>query len=335
MPDRKIFDRSTIIKILIGTAVGIGAVYLSFRGVSVDQLMSVIREADPWLVILGVGIVLLNVALLALRWWVMLLRPWSGESFLTLLAAVYLGQMINILLPARLGELARTVYAAEGLPASKSTLLGSLVLEKMIDVITFGLALLLLITAVTLPAWVADPGRSFLLLALIALGAVILLTLWGRPLLAWLTPLLQRLPGNWGERLAGILERGLEGFDSLRRWPRQLALWGLAVVSLLLSTLTNFAVLNALQISVPFSAALFVLLVLQVGSAPPSAPGKLGVYHYLAVLALAAFAVPKDLALAYEVLLYAVALVTKVIIGVGVLIFSKWKLPNMKLMNED
>jgi len=334
MPESKIFDRRTILKIILGTLLGILAVYFAFQGVSVSQLGEVISQANPWLVVLGLGIVLLNVATLALRWWVMLLRDWKTEEYFSLLGGVYLGQMFNILLPARLGELARIYFVSERVNTTKSGLLGSLVLEKVIDMITFGVALLLLITAVSLPAWVSEPGKTLIALSLISLIAVFVLVLWGRRLLVWITPLLKRLPSSWGERIAGVLERALTGFDSMRHWKRQLPIWALSIFSLILSTLTNYVILRAVQIQAPFTAALFVLIVLQVGSAPPSAPGKLGVFHYLAVLALSAFSVEKDLALAYSVLLYVVALLPKVVIGVGVMIFSRWRLPDIRLKIE-
>ncbi len=334
MSDSKIFDRKTILKIILGTLVGGLAVYFAFRGVALEELGRVLREADPWLVILGVGIVLLNVASVSLRWWVMLLLPWGSSTYRSLLGGVYLGQMFNILLPARLGELARILFASERTGTTKSRLLGSLMLEKGVDLITFGLALLLLIAAVSLPAWVADSGDLTLILTGVALLAVVLLVLWGRPALRWITPLLRKLPQGWGERLAGILERTLSGFDAMRSWRRQLGIWGLAVFSLGLSALTNYVILQAVGIPVPFTAALFVLIVLQVGSAPPSAPGKLGVFHYLTVLALSAFQVEKDLALAYAVLLYMVALMPKVILGVGVVVFSKWRLPDFRIRWE-
>ncbi len=335
MLENQIFDRKTIIKIILGTFLGGLAVYLAFRGVSFSQLGEVIARANPWLVILGLGIVLLNVSALALRWWLMLLREWQTDEYISLLGGVYLGQMFNILLPARLGELARIYFVSERMETAKSGLLGSLVLEKVIDVITFGLALLLLITAISLPAWVSEPGQTLIALSLISLIAVIALVLWGRRLLIWVTPLLKRLPSSWGERVSGILERALTGFDSMRDWKRQLPIWLLSIFSLILSALTNYAILRAVQIQAPFTAALFVLIVLQVGSAPPSAPGKLGVFHYLAVLALSAFSVEKDLALAYSVLLYVVALLPKVIIGVGVAVFSKWRLPDIRLKIEN
>ena len=335
MPDNSLFDRNTILKILLGSILGVLAVWLAFRGVEVEQLLQVLRRANPWLVILGLGIVFLNVAVFSLRWWVTLIRDWQSKEYLTLLGGVYLGQMFNIVLPARLGELARIYFVSERLEITKSRLLGSLVLEKAVDIITFGLAVFTLITAMSLPAWVNDPGRSLLWLAAAAALGIIILALWGRRFLHWITPILRKLPGRWGERLAGILERALTGFDSLRSWKRQALIWWLSILSVVLSTLTNFTVLKALQIQAPFTAALFVLIVLQVGSAPPSAPGKLGVFHYLAVLVLSAFGVGKGTALAYGVLLYLVALVPKVIIGVGVMVFSRWGIADLKLNIED
>ncbi|MGB2963316.1 MAG: lysylphosphatidylglycerol synthase transmembrane domain-containing protein [Anaerolineales bacterium] len=335
MSEPKIFDRNTIIKIILGTVVGGLAVYFAFRGVSVSQLGEVITQANPWLVIVGLCIVLLNVATITLRWWVMLIRPWQTAEYGSLLGGVYLGQMFNILLPARLGELARIYFVSERIKITKSGLLGSLMLEKVIDIITFGMALLLLITAISLPDWVTESGKTLIYLSLISLVAVIVLILWGRGILTLLTPMLKRLPASWGERFAGILERALTGFDSMRYWKRQLPIWMLTIFSLILSILTNYVILQAVHIQVPITAALFVLIVLQVGSAPPSAPGKLGVFHYLAVLALSVFSVEKDLALAYGVLLYVVALLPKVLIGVGVLLFSRWRLPDIKLKIES
>jgi len=334
MLENRIFDRKTIIKIFIGAVIGGLAVYFAFRGVSFSQLGEVITSAVPWMLAAGIGIVLINVALLALRWWLMLLRAWQGSEYKALLGGVYLGQMFNILLPARLGELARIFFVSERIDTTKSGLLGSLVLEKVVDIITFGLALLLLITAVSLPPWVSDPGKTIIALSFISLLAVIALVLWGRRFLVWITPLLKRLPSSWGERVAGILERALTGFESMRDWRRQLPIWTLSILSLILSTLTNYIILQAVDIQVPFTAALFVLIVLQVGSAPPSAPGKLGIFHYLTVLALSAFGVDKGLALAYSLLLYVVALMPKVVIGVGVLLFSRWRLPSFTLSEE-
>jgi uncharacterized protein (TIRG00374 family) len=331
MSGNKIFDRQTVLKIFLGSILGALAVYFAFKEVSLTQLYTLIIGTNLFLLISGLLIVLLNVIVVTYRWWLMLLSNWKFSEFNALLGGVYLGQMFNILLPARLGELARLLFVSERTKTTKSALLGSLVLEKVVDVIAFGIALLLLITAMSFPTWVTEPSQMLIYLAVICVIAIIFLVLWGRKFLVWIKPLMEWLPGNLGERIVGILERALTGFDSMRSWKRQLSIWSLTVFSLILSTLTNYLILLAVDIQVPFVAALFVLIVLRVGNAPPSAPGKLGVFHYLAVLALSVFSVNKDLALAYGVLLYVVALMPKVLIGAGVIILSKWRLPTFSL----
>jgi len=335
MEEKRHFDRSTILKIILGVVLGGLTIYLAFRGVSFSQLGMVLSKATPWMITVGIGIVLVNVATITFRWWLMLLRDWKISEFRSLLGGVYLGQMFNILLPARLGELARIYFVSERIEITKSGLLGSLVLEKVIDFITFGVAIFVMIMAVSLPAWVSESSKTLLWLALISGLGVLLLVLWGDRILARFTPFLKHLPTAWGERITGILERALTGFDSMRDWKRHFPIWLLSFFSLVLSTLTNYVILEAIEIQVPFIASLFVLIVLQVGSAPPSAPGKLGVFHYLAVLALSVFSVEKNLALAYGVLLYVIALLPKVLIGVGVLIFSRWKLPSLRFIEDQ
>jgi len=335
MNETKGINRKPSLRIFLGILIGGLAIYLAFRGVSSDQLWSVLGTIKVWPVILGVLIVLINVATITLRWWVLLLRKWEISEYKTFLGGLYLGQMFNIVVPLRLGELARIYFVSERTETTKSGLLGSLVLEKVLDLVSFGLALLFLITFISLPEWVAEPGNSLFLLGLISLLVVVLLVLFGRRLLIWITPLLGRLPGSWGDRISGILERALTGFDSMRSWKLQLPIWGLTLLSLFLSTLTNYIIFRTAGIQLPVTAALFTLIVLQVGSAPPSAPGKLGVFHYLVVLALSAYGVDKDLGLAYSLVLYAVALMPKIIIGAGVMLFSKWRLPSFKLQEKS
>ena len=331
----KIFDRRTLIKISIGSLLGVLTLYLAFRGVSVPQLRETLREVNPWLIIAGLSVVLVNVAIFSLRWWVMLMLDWQFSLYRTLLSGVYLGQMFNILLPLRLGELARIYFVSERIPVTKSRLLGSLVLEKVIDIVTFGGAVFLLLMAISLPTWVTEPSWTLIGLALASLLGVIGLARWGPSLLTWIAPIIKGLPSRWGERIAGILEGALTGFDSMRDWKRQFTIWLLSFLSLSLSALTNYLILLALDIRAPFSVALFVVIVLQVGSAPPSAPGKLGVFHYLIVLALSAYSIEKELALAYSLVLYVIAFLSKVVIGVLVLTFSRWQIPTLCLANES
>jgi hypothetical protein len=76
----------------------------------------------------------------------------------------------------------------------------------------------------------------------------------------------------------------------------------------------------AFGLSLPFAAALFTLVVVQVGTAPVSTPGNIGVFQFLVVLALGAYGVDRPVALAYSLMLYAIALLPKVLIGAFVIV---------------
>jgi len=55
--------------------------------------------------------------------------------------------------------------------------------------------------------------------------------------------------------------------------------------------------------------------VLMLGTAVPSSPGKIGVFHYLTVLGLVPFAVTKSLGLSVSIVLYVLAYSPAVAVG--------------------
>jgi uncharacterized protein (TIRG00374 family) len=79
--------------------------------------------------------------------------------------------------------------------------------------------------------------------------------------------------------------------------------------------LTNYFLFLAFGLDLSVWVALFLILALQVGSLPPSSPGKVGVFEYTVILALAVFAVPKSEALSYGLMLHAVSYLPKILFG--------------------
>jgi hypothetical protein len=70
---------------------------------------------------------------------------------------------------------------------------------------------------------------------------------------------------------------------------------------------------------------LLLLVVLQVGTVPPSLPGRLGVFNYLTVLTLGIYGVERGPAAAYSLGLYIVAYLPKVLIGAACLARRDWR----------
>jgi uncharacterized membrane protein YbhN (UPF0104 family) len=150
-------------------------------------------------------------------------------------------------------------------------------------------------------------------------------------LLAFLESILHFLPNMWRERLQQTAYLALSSLDVLRSpWiGLQLQAWSLLIWSM--GILVNYVVFLVLGLSLPFVAALFLLIVVQVGIAVPSVPGKLGIFQYLCILALTPFGVSKSSALSYSVLLYLVGFGPLLLLGA---FFIWWESAHGRLMKS-
>jgi uncharacterized membrane protein YbhN (UPF0104 family) len=84
--------------------------------------------------------------------------------------------------------------------------------------------------------------------------------------------------------------------------------WGLA-------TGTNLALFRGFGLDLGLGAALSLLVVLYAGVAPPTSPGRLGVFHALTVVALEMLGVERATGLAYATLLYAIVYLPEILPG--------------------
>src|SRR3712207_5315644 len=81
-----------------------------------------------------VGTVLVDVGARGARWR-SLLAPIATVPYRRMLGYTYLGYLANNVLPARLGELVRSHAAGEGEGLSRTTVLGTVVVERIVDTV--------------------------------------------------------------------------------------------------------------------------------------------------------------------------------------------------------
>ena len=122
-------------------------------------------------------------------------------------------------------------------------------------------------------------------------------------------------PGKYRQKLQEFFSSGLEFVQQLKDWKTNIVLVALTLVFLGANALTNFFLFQAFGLKLSFYAAVVVLLVIQVANIPPSLPGKIGVFEYAVILALAVFNIEKGAALSYGIMLHVVAYVPKIMIG--------------------
>ena len=300
-----------------GIALSVAALAFAVRGVQWDDVWAAIRNAQTALVVLALLTVLLTTAAKAARWRWLLYLEHERFRLRDLLAALLVGQMLNTLVPARAGDLARAYHLGERGQVSKATVLGSVVAEKAMDMVLLALCAFITIPWLYLVPWVEESTLVLAMTAAVALLAVMAMAWFGERILERVYPLLRRLPV--GERLSRLGRSGVNGLQVFRSGRASLAAWLWSAVTYILAASTNYVLFAAMDIRVPVYVGLLLMVALYIGAAPPSMPGKVGIFHAITVLTLTAFGVSASIALACGALLHLLVYVPPTLLGLAIL----------------
>ena len=315
-------------RFVIGLLLGVLCLILAARNVSSASVTATLADFRWEWAVLALGCVLLASLAKAARWQALfypqpipLARAWS--IFLV-------GQMLNIVLPTRVGEVGRIYLVGEAEQISKMSVLSTVLAEKVADMIMLLLALIGLALwpareAIEFPAWLQKSALGLALTAALGLSILLVCVYHGEHL-GWLDRrLLRLLPARVRERVSEWARSAWEGFEALRHWRVSVQVWGWSLLVWCLATLSHYFVFLALGLALSLYAALFLLVVIMVGVALPT-PGKLGVFHYLCILTLSLFAIDRDRALGYGVLMHLIAFAPIALLGLGFFWKENWQL---------
>jgi len=289
---------------LLGLAVSAVLLCLVFRKVDWAAMGEALRAANYWLLVAGAAVGLLGFAVRAIDW-KYLLVPVGRFSAARLFPPVAIGYMANNIFPARLGEFVRAYVVGRREGVSKSAALATIVVERIFD----GLTLLLILAVVSIffpfPREVKVAGWA---VAAVFLGLSAFLALmsvkvqWG---LRLVDATLGRCMPGFAEQMKSRLECFVEGL-SIGRHAGSAGLALLACMGRwLFEACIYFGVVLAMDIDVPPHGVLFVMVVVNILTMIPSAPGYVGTVQAACVVALAIFGVDKSAAVAFSLLLHA------------------------------
>jgi hypothetical protein len=311
-------------QIVAGALIGIAALVLAFRRVEWNGVTTALRATHPEIVGAALLLVVITLIVNTTRWWLLFAPEHRDRNWFVLAAAILIGQTVNVAIPARLGELARMYLVGTRERVSKTRVGATIVVEKVTDLAVFAVCVGFLLIEMTLPKWMTRSGTALGITAAALLAAILVLTFWSGSLLRLVELIARRFPDRWSVRLIEFSEAALSGLRSLRDWKAGLAIWFLAVAVLFFSISVNYILFLAVGLPLSPVAAVFLTAVLRVGEAPPSLPGKVGLFQYLVIIALAAFGVDRTAALTYSLVLYAVAVIPVLIAGVACMFAFRW-----------
>jgi len=311
-------------------ALAIGLIALFLHNVDLWRVAGEVAEARPEWLALSLATMLVNLAIRAVRWQV-LLRPLGPTTFAQAFRATAVGFAASSVLPARAGEFIRPYFLArqtrdarpEGLSATGA--FATIVLERLLDVVTvvcllasyvffFGRGLAAANPALfAVVRWAAASAGAGALAALAMLFA-----LAGDP--ARLGRVIGRLERMLPAALAGVIarvaERFARGLGVVRR-PRALLVALAWSFPLWLSIAAGiWSVAMAFRFSVPFTGSFVLIAMLVLGVMVPT-PGAIGGFHEAFRLgATLFFGAPDTAAVGAAILLHVFSIGPSLLLGV-------------------
>lgn len=271
--------------------------WYSLRGISWAIAGKMVVGASARLLLATGGLGTIALFLRACRWRVLLNADGEVEvpEAFWATAAGYFG---NNFLPARAGELVRTVMISARHGLDRAYVLATALAERVADAIV-----LVLISAIVLlllpqePSWLMTAARPFALLGAAGALAIAVLPLFGSRArsLANHAP----VPERFRFMLADAIEQGLRGLAAFHHRGRLAAFLAFTIVIWFLDGIGTVVAASALHLAMPFPVALLLLAGLGLGSALPSTPGYVGIYQFVAVSVLVPFGFTRTDAIAY------------------------------------
>lgn len=254
-----------------------------------------------------------QIVLRTLRWQLLLPVGPHGRrpTALRVLPVLLAGYFGNLILPARLGELARAYLLARREQLGFSRVLGSVLLERVIDLASLALVAIAAALVAGAPDWIV---RGMAIIATVGFVLVAILVASGIPRTV---RAIASLLGTRAERVRVAINHAVSFGEGANGGG-----WAPLALALVLSTATWFFVAatywlaaRALGLEISMSGSMLVAAVTTLGTAIPSAPANVGTFEAAAVLVLTALSVPAAEALALALLVHAIVTVPFAVTG--------------------
>jgi uncharacterized protein (TIRG00374 family) len=293
---------------VLGALLSAALIYWTLHGISPGEITHRLSHSDP---LLWLGAIFCATAIFGLRAkrWQTILQPIAKDLPLgALWRATAIGMMVNNVVPARAGEIARAYTLTREVPVPFPASLASLAVDRLFDAIVL---LVLAATALLDPALSATQTVAGRPLGSFATGAggVVGVMLAGLYALVFFPNQLLRLFELFARRVSPaveergrrVLETFVRGLSVLRDARHFTAVFGWALAHWLLNALGFWLSFRAVGISAPFSAALFLQAFIALGTAVPALPGFFGVFEYMSVQGLSIYGVSQEQAAAWAI----------------------------------
>ncbi len=316
-------------KLLIysGILLSIIFLWLAFRNTDVGGIVNAFADSRLWLVFPMLLSHVVYYWLKANRWSILLSRT-NSINIRKLVPSMMIGAAGNNLLPAHMGELIRVYFAGEKLGIPKSTVLATLIVERLFDIV----AIIVLISISLL--FLGDFSRHllvagfFLLVVAVSMWlASLLLSIYTDTCIKLVRERCSLVPSHGRERLVQQIINLSAGLSALRSRHLYFQVTALSLAQWLFMAGSIYLSLLAFDINVSPFYSIIILGLTVAGLTLPTSPGFFGTIEYCFVIGLAAVGVEANVAISVAIFYHVPVWATVTLVGLLLLRADRLVLP--------
>ena len=270
-------------------------ILIAIRVVDFQAAANAVRQANLWLILPAMLLFTLAKFIDAFRWRYLLQRVGAPPQP-ALFGAFLIGNMVNNLLPFRVGDVAKIQVLGQRYGTSRAGLAASVfVVEASLDGVTFMLLLAIAILFWDVGALDGVARAPLIGLAVIATAAFLLGVLLSHRLSSMVSHV------RWGpiQRVLGSFEAAQEGLHALGHWRRILIAIALSLPAWLVEATMFWTVGNAFGFELGYPAYLAVMIAANLAVAIPVTLWNVGTYQALVMAVLIPSGISEADALGY------------------------------------
>lgn len=313
---------ATMRRFFLGLLITVASGALLVRLIPWTSTEAALKAANPWWIALAVTCLVVSIAAKAVRWR-LLLPPDSSVTTPGLYRILNISFLLNNVLPARLGDVARVTMTSRQPGVRLGHVISSMLTERVTDTVT------LLVGFVVVSPFLPVPERyegwlhtAWTVLVLLLATAIVLAIFHSRvERLASSRRLSRLFPAN--RRVRDEARSFSEGLRQLFRRDHVVGIWGWSWTAWITAFAINYLLMRALDIDAPMPVAVLLTCTTNLAMLIPSSPGYIGVFHLAATASLLPFGVAESRAFSFAILAHLVNVVPVSLIGAALLFIGR------------
>ncbi len=309
---------------IISLAIAAVFLALAFRNVNLAEAFALMRNVSFFWLAVFVIVFLLTNYVRVLRWKLILTNVKKDVSLTNLFAASMIGYGVNSLIP-RLGEIYRAFFLGKWEGLSRTSMFGTVIMERLIDIIALFLSVLISVIIYEGDIYVQVPWLETTLvtggiISGVFLFGIIFLVLKEKKTKDFLIRLTDKFSHRFAEKLKEFFVSLIEGFASVKGSKNIIGVIFLTVVIMLLYGLNSLIAFYMLGLqdlpSVNYSTAWIIMTISAFGIVIPT-PGGIGSYHAIVIFVLTTlFGFSNNVSAAYAILTHLISYVGFILLAV-------------------